>query len=187
MLGFENRLQEMLFGPVVADWLAPVGVLIAIAVSVHVLLHKRDVGTAMGWMGLAWISPFAGGLLYAVFGVNRVSRRARVRRQNIGARPRRSAGAGPPAPNSHLAPLARATTRITERPLVGGNEMQVLRCGDEAYPEMVGAIAAAKRSVALASYILRDDAAGGAFIDALIEAHRRGVQVRVLLDGIGGG
>jgi cardiolipin synthase len=52
---------------------------------------------------------------------------------------------------------------------------------------MLAAIAAAKSSVAVASYILRDDAAGGPIIDALIAAQQRGCEVRVLIDGIGGG
>ena len=52
---------------------------------------------------------------------------------------------------------------------------------------MLAAIAAAKSSIGLSSYIFRDDRWGGRFIDALAEAQRRGVTVRVLIDGIGGG
>ena len=37
------------------------------------------------------------------------------------------------------------------------------------------------------SYIFRADKAGEAFHQALIQAQRRGVQVRVLIDGVGGG
>jgi cardiolipin synthase len=186
VLGFEERLQVLVFGRFGADLLTPVGVLIAILVTIHVLLHKRDVGTSMGWMGLAWLSPFAGGLLYAVFGVNRVTRRARVLRQGSFAG---GDADGPPPPprQSHLAPLARASGRITARPLLPGNAVEVLCCGDDAYPLMLRAIAGARRSVALSTYILRDDAMGGEFVEALIAAHRRGVQVRVLLDGIGCG
>jgi cardiolipin synthase A/B len=39
----------------------------------------------------------------------------------------------------------------------------------------------------LSSYIFRADAAGDQFIDALIRASRRDVEVRVLIDGVGGG
>ena len=37
------------------------------------------------------------------------------------------------------------------------------------------------------SYIFRDNAVGRSFIDALIEAQKRGVAVRALIDGIGSG
>ena len=187
MLGFEDSLKVWMFDRLGAGLLMPVGVVVAIVVSVHVLLNKRETGTALGWMGLAWLSPFAGGLLYVLFGVNRVTRRAHGLRQDGDLAGPRLGGPGPPARNAHLAPLGRAAARITARPLLGGNEALVLYCGDEAYPAMLRAIASARRSVALSSYILRDDDAGGAFVDALIAAHRRGVPVRVLLDGIGGG
>src|SRR5271157_5427088 len=51
-------------------------VILASAVTVHVLLHKEDVGSATGWIGLAWLSPIVGAGLYALLGVNRVRRRA---------------------------------------------------------------------------------------------------------------
>ncbi|HWU00922.1 MAG TPA: PLDc N-terminal domain-containing protein, partial [Terriglobales bacterium] len=60
----------------IADAVTLVHMVCAVAVTVHVLLHKRDVGSAIGWMGLAWLSPIIGSVLYAVFGINRVRRRA---------------------------------------------------------------------------------------------------------------
>ena len=57
---------------------------VAAAVTVHVLLNKRDVGAAVSWIGIAWLSPFLGGLLYVTMGINRVKRRAqRLRRQRL--------------------------------------------------------------------------------------------------------
>lgn len=160
---------------------------IASTVSVDALLRKRDVGSATGWIGLAWLSPFLGGAIYFLLGVNRVRRRAQELRD------------GPPHPGApdghdvvserddHLAALDRAAAVITGRPALTGNKITPLHNGDEAYPQMLAAIEAARSSIALCSYILRDDAAGGPFIDALARAHGRGVAVRVLIDGIGGG
>ena len=59
-------------------------VAIAGAVTVHVLLYKRNVGTSVSWIGIAWLSPFLGALLYVIMGVNRVKRRAqRLRRERL--------------------------------------------------------------------------------------------------------
>lgn len=52
---------------------------------------------------------------------------------------------------------------------------------------MLGEIAGAKTSVGLCSYIFRDDSAGEKFHAALVQAQQRGVKVRVLIDGVGGG
>ena len=52
-------------------------VVIAAAVTVHTLTHKREVPAAIAWIGIAWLSPILGALLYVGFGINRVKRRAR--------------------------------------------------------------------------------------------------------------
>lgn len=205
----------------VADTITVVHTVCALAVTIHVLLHKRDVGAAIGWMGLSWLSPIVGSVLYAVFGINRVRRRAyrisRGRPPYIGSVPAREALQPEPAEEAedtaqqdiaaqagaaagvivqrpgeitrsdHLGPLVQAVGAITERPLLTGNTITTLRNGDEAYPAMLAAIANARRSIALSSYIFRADAAGDAFIDALVAAKERGVEVRVLMDGIGSG
>ena len=45
-------------------------------VIVHVLLTKRDVGASIGWIGVTVLMPLTGGILYLMFGINRVRRRA---------------------------------------------------------------------------------------------------------------
>jgi cardiolipin synthase len=166
--------------------LSAIHMALALAVTAHVLLHKRDVGASIGWIGLAWLSPFIGAALYVLLGINRVQRRA----SRLGGRRRRrdphQAAAGL-AEDDALAPLERTVHRITGRPALGGNGFEMLRCGDDAYPRMLAAIAAAKQSIALSSYILEDDATGRQFIAALAEARGRGAEVRVLIDGVGGG
>src|SRR5690348_10661830 len=162
-------------------------IVLAAGVTMHVLLHKRDIGASIGWIGLAWLSPILGSVLYVVFGINRVKRRA-IRLYD--AQPTARAGetaAASSTRDDHLAPLEHAGCRITERQVEDGNAITLLRNGDEAYPKMLAAIDTARASVALSSYIFRADAAGTRFIEALIRAHERGVAVRVLIDGIGGG
>lgn len=186
MLSLLDWVHLLFFERVGLGALTPVGLAIAVAISLHVLHVKRDTATALGWMGLAWLAPFAGGVLYALFGINRISRRARQLRPHDHFQHELTA-AHPPASAAHLGPLERAGARITRRPLLEGNRIELLSNGDEAYPRMLSAIAGARGSIALESFILRDDAAGGAFLDALIAAQNRGVAVRVLIDGIGGG
>ncbi len=168
-----------------ADVVFAVGLVLAILVTLHVLLRKREVASAAGWIGFAWFAPIFGSVSYFLFGVNRVQRRARRLRPSD----RRGGHAAWPSPteDDHLDPLDRGIGRITGRAVVPGNAVQIYRDGDEAYPAMLAAIEAAKQSVGLSSYIFHDDAWGGRFIDALAAAQGRGVAVRVLIDGIGGG
>lgn len=69
--------------------------------------------------------------------------------------------------------------------MVEGNRVELLQNGDEIFPAMVRSIAAARRTVNLESYIFSDDAAGRLIADAVEGAARRGIEVRVLVDGTG--
>lgn len=167
--------------------LAVVHVLTAGAVTMHVLIRKRSVRAAIGWIGLAWLSPVLGAVLYYVLGINRVTRRALRLRRAVGVRGRAAETAPMPALADNIAVIAGVVERLTGRALVGGNDVAVLRSGDEAYPAMLSAIGRARHSVALSSYIFRADDVGRSFVEALAEARSRGVQIRVLIDGVGGG
>ena len=160
-------------------------VLLAGLVTVDILLKKNDVPRALGWIGLVWLTPIFGGLLYYLFGINRVTRRA-VKMRWLDAR---SGGPGAACPETaeSITLLCAASGRVTGEPLTAGNAMRVLNSGDEAYGVMLDEIRGAKSCIAMTSYIFRDDDAGREFSDALIEASQRGVKVRVLLDGVGAG
>ena len=75
----------------------------------------------------------------------------------------------------------------TDPGYVGGNEVDLLRGGDELFPRMQAAIAHARSEVWLATYIFHHDDTSLALADALIAAARRGVRVRVVVDGFGSG
>jgi cardiolipin synthase len=75
--------------------------------------------------------------------------------------------------------------RVTGRTLTRGNAVVPLWGGGEAYPAMLDAIASARRSIGLSSYIFNADSTGRRFVEALGAARRRGVEVRVLVDAIG--
>ncbi|MBU1176629.1 MAG: PLDc N-terminal domain-containing protein, partial [Alphaproteobacteria bacterium] len=162
-------------------------VLAALAVTLHVLMTSRNVRSSIGWVGLAWLSPFVGSLIYLAFGINRVARRAsRLRIPSTRTRPVDSHAIGADLSPNFVA-LARAGGVLVHHPLVAGNAWQILEDGDQAFPAMRTAIDRAERSVALCSYIFDNDETGRAFVEAMIGAHRRGVAVRVLIDGIGSG
>ena len=159
--------------------------LLAVPVTAHVLLRKREVASAAGWIGLAWFAPVTGALAYAVLGINRVQRLARRLR---GAGRDQTTDQEVASPIDHrLDALERGIRRITGRPVLAGNTIEVLHNGDEAYPAMLEAIAGAQSSVGLSSYIFHDDHWGRHFIDGLAAAQARGAAVRVLIDGVGGG
>ena len=67
----------------------------------------------------------------------------------------------------------------------GGNDAELLKGGDALFPAMARAIRRATDEVWLATYIFHHDAAGEAMVVVLHAAARRGVRVRVVVDGFG--
>ena len=68
---------------------------------------------------------------------------------------------------------------------VDGNRIVLLENGGEYFPALIEAFRSAAHEILLESYIYEADATGLAVSEALTQAARRGVTVRVLLDGFG--
>ena len=168
-------------------------IVFASSVTVHALLTRLNPQSTVAWIGLAWLSPYIGALLYFLLGVNRVRRKAiklSDPSDNVsppGSRFELTSADVAQGEDEHLEPLAVSGRRITGRALLAGNSITPLVDGHVAYPEMIRAINEATTCIGLSGYIFHDDAGGGPIIDALIATDQRGVAVRVLLDGIGGG
>lgn len=86
--------------------------------------------------------------------------------------------------------VALAWRRIADRllPLGGssdGNQITLFFDGDSAYDAMLAAIRSAKHRVWLETYIFEVDRAGTLFLQALLDARRRGVEVALLYDSVG--
>jgi cardiolipin synthase len=160
-----------------------VALAVALVTAGHAVIYKREPRSAALWVLLAWLMPIVGGILYVLFGVNRVQRRAaRLRRDLV--RVRTTSESDERLPITDLVPLARLVGEVVERPLLAGNTIEPLVDGVEAYPAMLQAIDQARTSVALGSYIFHANGIGESFVNALIRARQRGVAVRVLIDDV---
>ncbi len=173
---------------------AAFALLLSIIASAHAVLYKRDSRAAIAWVGFVWLLPLGGALLYFVFGINRLRRRAIFLRADL-ERYRAQISAAHCAPDElcqhlpgnceHLQTLARVVETVVKDPLLPGNRLEPLLNGDQAYPAMLAAINQAKRTISLETYIFDHDEAGLAFAKALGDAVQRGVEVRVLVDAAG--
>ncbi len=164
--------------------------MLAPATAIHALLYKREPRGAFGWIAVCVVTPVAGPLLYLFFGLNRTRHRA----QRFGMPPLRSGERGQTVSRLHPLPeelpatfteLAHSGRALSRHALIGGNEVVPLINGEQAYPAMLEAIEHARERVCLTTYILDHDRTGQAFCSALAAAAGRGVDVRVLIDGVG--
>jgi len=169
-------------------------ILVAVATASHALLYKRDPRAALAWIAVCLLYPLLGPGLYVLFGVNRVRTRAKKLGHRwqfflpvVYERPehRGSAALSSLDVPEEVKAIARISDAITRRPLVGGNGIEFLHNGEQVYPAMLEAIEGAERTLFLSTYIFETNDTGLRFIDALTRAARRGVDVRVIIDGVG--
>ncbi len=167
-------------------------VALSVLTAGHALLHKRDPRAALGWIVLCLVLPGIGAVFYWILGVNRIKTRARSWQeggrisfwQESGISDH-GASAVEILPLKQLLSLRRLSDTVTRRPLTRGNRIDVLHNGEESYPAMLEAIAGARRSVFLCTYIFDSDATGRRFADALRQAADRGIEVRLIVDALG--
>lgn len=171
----------------VLTW-APLGLWVATAAwaAGHALLNKRDPRAALGWITVSLAVPLIGALLYFFFGINRIRMRARalpgLETPRLRSQSTDPSNTGLPTEFSELAGISNAVSTFD---LVGGNSVEILHNGEQAYPAMLREIDAARHSVFLSTYIFETNPTGREFIEALARAAGRGVDTRVLVDGIG--
>ena len=172
-----------------------IGVLaFSVVTALHALMTKRDPRAAIGWTVLAALLPVLGGVLYVVFGVNRIHTKAKrlKRRGRFHCGEKRDyqalqaeLAATYPHRAEVVSTLVKISERVSGRPLLSGNRVEPLYNGDNAYPAMLEAIGNAEESVYLCSYLFDTDELGMRFVNALAATAARGVDVRVMVDGVG--
>ena len=167
---------------------ATLSVLLQICITVHILLYKEDVKSSIGWIGLVWLSPLFGALIYAILGINRIKRKAlalKNPKSNIKQITGKTIEELEQQIPLNFRQLLKLGYKIHPQLFVPANNIVPLINGDEAYPQMADAIKKAKKQVLIESYIFNNDTAGQTILDACAQAVKNGIQVRIIVDGVG--
>jgi len=90
-----------------------------------------------------------------------------------------------PAVDALAPPRKRLRTPAFCDMVVGYHRLRLLEDGAQTFPAMLDAIARARSTICLETYILRDDHVGQEFGEALAERARAGVEVNLLYDAWG--
>jgi len=186
-----------LFAFVESDWFKvalPIA-LFALDATIRVLAliyvpRNRRPQTALAWLLAIFLIPYLGIILYLLVGSHRLPRRRRQRQRQINEyiigttegfdRVIRD----PPWPR-WLESVIELNRNLGSMPLVGGNSAQLFADNQKALDAMTESIRHAKRTIHAEFYIMLLDDVTKPFFDALEDAHKRGVTVRVLLDHLG--
>jgi cardiolipin synthase A/B len=75
----------------------------------------------------------------------------------------------------------------TDSSIIGGNRVELLFNGEQIFPAMLQAIRGARKSITYAQYFYEDGVVAHEIAEAFAERCRAGVQVKILIDSLGGG
>jgi cardiolipin synthase len=169
-----------------------IGYLISWGLVPFILWRNKPPVSTLAWVWSVVLFPYVGPLAYMLLGNDRLARkRLRAGRKLSAASGReerritektRELLDSLDTPERELADLL---SRINEIAATSAEEVRLLFGGTEFYAELGRRIAEAKEHVHIEFYIFRDDDRGLEILGLLVDAAKRGVEVRVLLDGIG--
>lgn len=140
---------------------------------------------AVGWVVFLITAPYLGVPLYLFLGHHKFDRYLTARRDSEevidGIKTFREVNA-PDVPTEFP---SEALERISELPVVRGNNMRILLNGQETFDAIFAAIDAAQDYILVQFYIVHDDDLGRKLRDHLITAAKRAVAVRFMCDPVG--
>lgn len=163
-------------------------IIVRILAIIYVPRNRRP-QTAMAWLLAIFFIPYIGVLLFLLLGRARLPKGRRAKQQEIneyildtteGIEDVKRDAKWP----LWLDPIVNLNRTLGAMPLVGGNDAQLLPDYEASLAAMTAAVYDAKKYVHVEFYILSLDHTTSPFFDALEDAVKRGLTVRVLIDHI---
>ncbi len=153
------------------------GLIIALAILVyvttsHVMRQRRQPSAAIAWILFILLVPYVALPIYLMFGSRKLARPGALAPRAVASVPATS--------------WAVATIEALGQPAPATCQALAVHAdGTQARRALFETIEGARHTIDLCTFILGRDALGKAVIDALCAKARSGIQVRLLLDGLG--
>src|SRR5581483_5147869 len=157
-----------------------------------ILRRQLAPGASVAWLGIVFLHPYIGYILYMLIGETRLGP-GRVERHHALVskyrpfkhdRSHHLGGDWTQQPHSYE-PMILQAEKISGMPVLSGNSAEFFTDSTKLIERLAADIDAARSEVHLLYYIFAPDAAGEVVAKALERATNRGVRCRVLVDAVG--
>jgi cardiolipin synthase len=181
LAGFLRTLGT-LEGWLTSPWLGLAWLGYVLVLAAWIIRQRREPVATLAWLlALAWL-PVLGWAVYWWLGPQRIHRRKLKRlRARLALAAARLPPCGDPSEEGQERLIEAATGHAPTR----ATSIDLLTGGERTFDALFEAIEAARESVHLEYYIYEPDSVGTRLRDLLAERARAGVQVRLLIDGLG--
>lgn len=148
-----------------------------IVTMLHMLYWRRNHSTVLAWSMAIVMFPFPAFILYFIFGNRKIRQKCKKKGPNLYQDTIIEA--------EKLNPIETVLASHTISKTTCSNAIRLCFDGVEAYHMLMDAIADARESIYISTYIFEDDSTTRMILDALTRKASEGVDVRLLLDGVG--
>jgi cardiolipin synthase len=165
---------------------------IRIGFSLRIIMRKRAPSVSFAWLVVILLFPFIGAAIYLLFGENRLGERranhllkGRSLIEEWSRSPRNTAEIDWNRINPECIPLDRQIISALGIPTMPGNHLELIDTPDAFFSRLINDIRTAASTCYLEFYILNEGGRVDELLDTLLEARKKGVICRLLLDSIG--
>jgi cardiolipin synthase len=176
---YHAMTEHPFLNAVLPHLLTIVGVLLAVFAIARLMSERKQPGNTFAWLLAITLIPYLGVPLFLIFGGRKIKRLAARKARLCPIIP----GASPSPAASGSA--AKVITLNGACPPIGGNRVQFIASGEEAFAKVEQGIREAQHTIHLMTFILGRDATGKRLVKLLAQRAREGVKVRLLLDALG--
>lgn len=162
------------------------------AIIPHIFSRNKQPVSTLAWIWAVILFPFIGPLFYFVFGTERMERKKLRASRELAASGIRAGNQISHHSRTLIATLSEgeraaveALSNINDYAVSSAEATRLLIGGKQFFPALCERIDEARDHVHVEFFIWRDDPRGRELRDHLLQAARRGVEIRVLLDQIG--
>ena len=152
--------------------------LLGVILIAHILMQKRPPSGTISWLLIILFLPYLGVPLYLIFGGRKMQR-------HINRKGRIDLVSDHQIPDDEAAVIDRYLRTYHIPGAESGHRGRLCRTGDEIFESMKEVLKSARRSIYLSTFIYQSDAVGQAILEILVEKAKAGVDVRLLMDGVG--
>ncbi len=165
---------------------------VALTLAIRIVLKRRPVGVSLAWLLLLVLLPVAGIALYLLIGDHRLgNKRLNRAARLLPAYTRWAEQMSDTHPEClpDLAPCYQGVYQLSQRslgvPVLGNNQLTLMTDSLNILSSIIEDIEHAQHFCHLQFYIWADGGSADKVTEALIDAAQRGVECRVLVDGVG--
>jgi cardiolipin synthase len=155
-----------------------IGFFLSALVVTQVLRQRRSPTATIAWLLVIILIPYFGVPLYLMLGRRKIRTRPVQNTQLSGC----GAGEGE-------APVFGPTDRFLQSyglfPATKGNRFRLCSSGEQTYRSLVGLIDQAAQSINISTFLFHEDDVGRDIMERLVSCAERGVNIRLLVDGVG--